>query len=73
MKVGNRDFSGKGAREEAGNALNTVVMSWRDDQTPQVRGKFKGFEILSRGHAFGGDRAGTLCARGPDLQGQPQP
>jgi hypothetical protein len=23
MKVGNREFSGKGAREEAGNALNT--------------------------------------------------
>src|SRR6202166_3276358 len=24
MKVGNREFSGKGAREEAGNALNAV-------------------------------------------------
>ena len=51
MKVGNRQFSGKGAREDAGNALNTVIMSWRDDQTPQVRGHFKGFEILSRGSA----------------------
>ena len=38
MKVGNREFSGKGAREEAGNALNTVVMSWRDDQTLAGRG-----------------------------------
>ena len=52
MKVGNREFSGKGAREEAGNALNTVVMSWRDDKTLQVRGHFKGFEILSRGSAY---------------------
>ena len=51
MKVGNREFSGKGAREDAGNALNAVVMSWRDDKTPQVRAHFKGFEILSRGSA----------------------
>ena len=52
MKVGNREFSGKGAREDAGNALNIVVMSWRDDTTTQVRAHFKGFEILSRGSAF---------------------
>ena len=52
MKVGNRDYSGKGAREDAGNALNMVVMSWRDDKTLKVRGHFKGFEILSRGGAF---------------------
>jgi hypothetical protein len=52
MKVGNREFSGKGAREDAGNALNAVVMSWRDDKTLQVRAPFKGFEILSRGSAF---------------------
>jgi hypothetical protein len=52
MKVGNRDYSGKGAREDAGNALNMVVMSWRDDKTLKVRGYFKGFEILSRGSQF---------------------
>jgi N12 class adenine-specific DNA methylase len=52
MKVGNREFSGKGAREDAGNALNAVIMSWRDDKTPQVRAYFKGFEILSRGSAY---------------------
>jgi hypothetical protein len=52
MKVGNREFSGKGAREDAGNALNTVIMSWRDDQTLRMRGHFKGFEILSRGSQF---------------------
>ena len=51
MKVGNREFSGKGAREEAGNALIAVIMSWRDEMTPQVRAHFKGFEILSRGSA----------------------
>jgi hypothetical protein len=49
MRVGNRVFTGKGAREDAGNALNAVVLSWRDDTTVQVRGLFKGFEILSRG------------------------
>ena len=52
MRVGNREFSGKGAREEAGSALNKVVMSWRDDRSAQVRGHFKGFEILSRGSAY---------------------
>jgi hypothetical protein len=52
MQVGNRVFSGKGAREEAGNALNAVVLSWRGDKTAQVRGHFKGFEILSRGSAY---------------------
>jgi hypothetical protein len=52
MKIGNREFSGKGTREDAGNALNIVVMSWRDDKTLKVRGHFKGFEILSRGSQF---------------------
>jgi N12 class adenine-specific DNA methylase len=52
MQVGNRVFTGKGAREEAGDALNAVVLSWRDDKTVQARGHFKGFEILSRGSAY---------------------
>jgi N12 class adenine-specific DNA methylase len=52
MKVGNREFSGRGAREDAGNALNIVIMSWRDDKTLQRRGHYKGFEILSRGGPF---------------------
>ena len=51
MKVGNSVYTGKGAREDAGNALNTVTLSWRDDKTPQVRAHLKGFEILSRGSA----------------------
>lgn len=29
------------AREDAGNALNTVIVSWRTDTTPQVRAHFK--------------------------------
>jgi hypothetical protein len=52
MTVGNREYSGKGARENAGNALAAVVLSWRDDLTPKVRGSFRGFEILSRGSAL---------------------
>jgi hypothetical protein len=51
MTVGNHVCAGKGAREEAGTALNNVVMSWREDKTPQVRAHFKGFEIVSRGSA----------------------
>jgi hypothetical protein len=49
MTVGNRVYSGKGAREEAGKALTYTVLSWRDDTTVQVRGAFRGFEILSKG------------------------
>jgi N12 class adenine-specific DNA methylase len=52
MQVGNREFSGKGAREEAGKALNSVVMSWRGDKTLKGRGHYKGFEILSRGRSM---------------------
>ncbi len=49
MTVGKCVYTGKGARENAGNAINGAVLSWRDDKTAQVRGHFKGFEILSRG------------------------
>jgi N12 class adenine-specific DNA methylase len=64
MTVGKRTFSGKGAREEAAKALNEVVLSWADDQTTQVRAKFRGFEILSRGHAFGQDNDPELYVKG---------
>lgn len=64
MTVGNRTFSGKGAREEAARALNDVVLSWRNDETPQVRGRFKGFEIVSRGHPFGRDLDPDISVRG---------
>ena len=55
MTVGNRVFSGKGAREAAANALTSAVLSWRDDQTMQPRGALRGFELVSRGRgsAFG--------------------
>jgi hypothetical protein len=51
LKVGSHVYAGKGAREEAGNALHAVVLSWRDDKSLQPRATFKGFEILSRGSA----------------------
>ena len=65
MQVGNRTFSGKGAREDAGNALNAVVLSWRDDKTPQVRGHYRGFEILSRGSEYK-DKEPDLFVRGKE-------
>jgi hypothetical protein len=49
MTVGDRLFTGKGAREEAAKALTYVVLSWRDDAHLEVRARFRGFEILSRG------------------------
>jgi hypothetical protein len=49
MRVGNRVYSGKGAREDGATALTIAILSWRDDLTLQVRGTFHGFEILSRG------------------------
>jgi N12 class adenine-specific DNA methylase len=51
MKVGSRVYAGKSAREEAGSALNAVVLSWREDKSLRLRATFKGFEILSRGSA----------------------
>lgn len=58
MVVGNRVYSGKGAREAAANALTRAVLSWRDEPTMQPRGSLLGFEILSRGRsaAFGLDQ-----------------
>jgi len=53
MTVGNRVYSGKGAREAAANALTRAVLCWRDDQTMQPRGAFAGFEILSKGRSAG--------------------
>jgi len=53
MKVGNRVFSCKGAREEAAKALTLTILTWRDDQTTQPRGAFRGFEVLSRGKSAG--------------------
>ena len=53
MKVGNRVFSGKGAREEAAKALTIAILTCRDDQAMQPRGAFRGFEILSRGKSAG--------------------
>jgi hypothetical protein len=49
MTVGNREYFGKGAREEAAKALTHAILSWRDDTTIQPRGAFRGFEILSKG------------------------
>jgi hypothetical protein len=49
MTVGKRMYSGKGAREDGASALTIAILSWRDDLTLQVRGAFRGFEILSRG------------------------
>jgi N12 class adenine-specific DNA methylase len=49
MTVGKRMYSGKGAREEGAAALTIAILSWRDDLSLQVRGAFRGFEILSRG------------------------
>ena len=49
MTVGKRMYSGKGAREDGATALTIAILSWRDDLSLQVRGTFRGFEILSRG------------------------
>jgi N12 class adenine-specific DNA methylase/adenine-specific DNA methylase len=64
MTVGNRIFTGKGAREEAAKALNEVILSWANDQTAQVRARFKGFEIVSRGHPLGHDNDPELYVKG---------
>jgi hypothetical protein len=53
MTVGNRVFTGKGARKEAATALTVAILTLRDDQSLQSRGVFRGFEILSKGKTAG--------------------
>ena len=72
MIVGTKEFSGKGAREEAAKALTYDVLTWRDDMTLQPRASFKGFEILSRGKrltglALDGEPVPELFIRGRGL------
>jgi hypothetical protein len=55
MTVGDRVFSGKGAREDAANALTLAVLSWRDDLTLRSRAHFRGFQIMSRGKRGDGE------------------
>ena len=49
MTVGNREYAGKGAREEAASALVDVVLAWKEDETREVRAHYRGFQILSQG------------------------
>ena len=65
MTIGNRTYTGKDARANAGDALNEVAWSWRNDRSVQVRGSFKGFEILTRSSAVM-DRAPDLFIRGAE-------
>jgi N12 class adenine-specific DNA methylase len=65
MTIGNRTISGKDARTNAGQALNEVAHSWRDDKRLQVRGHFRGFEILTMGAELR-DAAPELYVRGKD-------
>jgi N12 class adenine-specific DNA methylase len=72
MIVGTKEFSGKGAREEAAKALTYDVLTWRDDMTLQRRASFRGFEILSRGKrltglALDGEPVPELFIRGRGL------
>jgi hypothetical protein len=70
MTVGNRVFSGKGAREDAANALTFAVLSWRDDLTLQPRATFRGFQIMSRGKRGDGDpQMPDLFVKGSGLYG----
>ncbi|HEX7362274.1 MAG TPA: SNF2-related protein [Bryobacteraceae bacterium] len=49
MRIGNRKYGGKGAREEAAKALTYLVLTWKDDEAREVRAEFRGFQILSQG------------------------
>ena len=49
MKIGNREYSGKGAREEAAKALTYLVLTWKDDEARKLRAHFRGFQIWSQG------------------------
>jgi hypothetical protein len=65
MTVGNRTFSGRDARTNAGDALNEVAHSWRNDHSLQARGHFKGFQILTMASDIR-DAAPDLYIRGKE-------
>ena len=46
-----RSIPAKARARKPATRSTPSIMSWRDDKTLQVRGSFKGFEILSRGSA----------------------
>jgi hypothetical protein len=39
-------------------------MSWKNDESPQVRARFKGFDIVSKGHPLGRDYEPDLYIKG---------
>jgi len=49
MTIGNREYSGKGAREDAAKALTYLILTWKDDEARELRAHFRGFQILSQG------------------------
>lgn len=64
MIVGGRRVAGKGAREEAGEALVEAIMAAKGDFTLRVRGQVAGFEILSSGNPNGSEYMPQLYIRG---------
>ncbi|QBD75179.1 N-domain protein, SNF2 family [Ktedonosporobacter rubrisoli] len=50
MTIGDKEYTGKNAREEAGKALTQAITSalWEDSEKLMSRGHTKGFEIWSR-------------------------
>jgi N12 class adenine-specific DNA methylase len=49
MTIGNREYTGKGAREQAATALVDAVLAWKDDEARDIRAHYRGFQILSQG------------------------
>src|SRR5205807_8312608 len=65
MMVDGRQFSGKNAREEAGEALMKLIMAslWGDNSELKHLGYFKGFELVRSFSGHEGDRP-RLYVRG---------
>ena len=47
------DLTGPLGGRKAAKALTLTILTWRDDQSLQPRGAFRGFEVLSRGKSAG--------------------
>jgi N12 class adenine-specific DNA methylase len=72
MTVGDKVYSGKGAREEAAHALAYAALLGREDFTMQPRAYFRGFQVLSRGKqltglALDGEPVPDLFVKGEGL------
>ncbi|HEU5380271.1 MAG TPA: SNF2-related protein [Ktedonobacteraceae bacterium] len=66
MAVSGRQFNGKDAKEDAGDALIEAVMAGKEEAEFRIIGNYRGFQIMTRGSRFDPDKP-ELYLRGKEM------